>query len=201
MRTSRSSIHPARKCYYTVRRFPSAYGLSPSQVNVQGSGTQQPPSSDLVSIPGVYDNVKFPDIWDDNFHSFTLPAPPVAFASGGTSTPSSSPSPAESSSTHSSSSAATSHASAPTSTSVLAQPPASSSVVSAPPSAGTGKCKASSIAQPSASSSSASASAATSSSSPPKCKPRSRLMKRRSSVSSAQHMVRRHAHVARAKRH
>ncbi|KIP10876.1 glycoside hydrolase family 61 protein, partial [Phlebiopsis gigantea 11061_1 CR5-6] len=114
-----------------------------AQVNVQGSGTQEPAASDLVSIPGVYNDVQFPDIWDDSFHSFTLPAPPVAFASGGSTSGGSSPSSSESASssvhaTSTSSSTSASHTSAPTST---ARPSASSSIVSAPAASSTGRCK------------------------------------------------------------
>ncbi|OBZ67998.1 Polysaccharide monooxygenase Cel61a [Grifola frondosa] len=59
------------------------YYPSCSQVKVSGSGTQQPPTSDLVSIPGLYDNTVWPDIWSDSFNSFTIPGPPVAFSSSG----------------------------------------------------------------------------------------------------------------------
>ncbi|KAI0344649.1 hypothetical protein BDW22DRAFT_1427335 [Trametopsis cervina] len=56
------------------------------QVEVTGSGTTTPPASELVSIPGVYNNYKFPDIWQDGFNSFTVPGPAAAFSGAGSST-------------------------------------------------------------------------------------------------------------------
>jgi len=51
------------------------------QVNVSGTGTGQPDSQSLVSIPGVYDNVQWPDIYS-NFGSFAIPGPPVVTLNG-----------------------------------------------------------------------------------------------------------------------
>ncbi|KAF8639584.1 hypothetical protein AX17_001485 [Amanita inopinata Kibby_2008] len=46
-----------------------------SQINVSGTGTGQPSSNDLVSIPGLYNGVTFPDIYSD-FGNFSIPGPP-----------------------------------------------------------------------------------------------------------------------------
>lgn len=125
-----------------------------AQVKVTGGGNQQPAAKDLVAIPGVYDNVVFPDIWADNFHSFTIPGPPVAFSSsGGAVNAGSAPSAASSSSvtsTHAASSthptssshiASSSKAPATTSTHSVssARPTASSTSVSSPSTSG--KCR------------------------------------------------------------
>ncbi|KAJ8454291.1 hypothetical protein ONZ45_g8731 [Pleurotus djamor] len=46
-----------------------------AQVNVRGSGQGTPSDSDLVSLPGLYNGVTFPNIYTD-FGSFTVPGPP-----------------------------------------------------------------------------------------------------------------------------
>ncbi|GLB37643.1 putative glycosyl hydrolase family 61 [Lyophyllum shimeji] len=54
-----------------------------SQVKVSGSGNGQPSESDLVSIPGLYSNVTWPNIYSD-FGTFQIPGPPpVTFGVGG----------------------------------------------------------------------------------------------------------------------
>jgi hypothetical protein len=120
-----------------------------AQVKVTGGGNRQPAAADLVKIPGVYDNVVFPDIWADDFHSFTVPGPTPAFGSnGGTVNAGSPPPPADPSSpapshTTSSSPAAgpsKSPVAAPTESVTLSHPSASSTLVSASPSS-TGKCR------------------------------------------------------------
>ena len=83
MRRNPSSILLARKSTNFVRREFSAEYTFISQVKVTGGGDQLPASKDLVSIPGVYDNVVFPDIWAPSFHTFTVPGPAVAFSSNG----------------------------------------------------------------------------------------------------------------------
>ncbi|EIN12107.1 hypothetical protein PUNSTDRAFT_154790 [Punctularia strigosozonata HHB-11173 SS5] len=57
------------------------------QVNVTGGGSSTPSGDDLVSIPGLYDNVAWPDIWTD-FGSFTIPGPAIVFTDSTGSTPS-----------------------------------------------------------------------------------------------------------------
>ncbi|KAG7098825.1 hypothetical protein E1B28_000729 [Marasmius oreades] len=54
----------------TPQNYPSC-----GQLNVKGSGKGFPSDRDLVSIPGLYDNVAFPNIYSD-FGSFTIPGPP-----------------------------------------------------------------------------------------------------------------------------
>ncbi|KAF5370561.1 hypothetical protein D9758_001885 [Tetrapyrgos nigripes] len=49
--------------------------LSELLLQVNGGGDGRPPTSDLVKIPGLYDNVLFPNIYSD-FGSFTVPGPP-----------------------------------------------------------------------------------------------------------------------------
>ncbi|KAI8992995.1 glycosyl hydrolase family 61-domain-containing protein [Trametes punicea] len=51
-----------------------------AQVEVTGTGTQIPSGSELVSLPGLYNNVQWPDIWSDNIKSFTAPGPAIAFS-------------------------------------------------------------------------------------------------------------------------
>ncbi|KAF9469883.1 glycosyl hydrolase family 61-domain-containing protein [Collybia nuda] len=51
-----------------------------SQINVSGTGTSQPHENELVSIPGLYNNAIWPNIYG-NFSSFTIPGPlPVTFS-------------------------------------------------------------------------------------------------------------------------
>ncbi|KAF9263380.1 hypothetical protein L218DRAFT_927969 [Marasmius fiardii PR-910] len=54
----------------TPQNYPSCV-----QLDVKGSGKGYPSDKDLVSIPGLYDNVAFPNIYSD-FGSFTIPGPP-----------------------------------------------------------------------------------------------------------------------------
>ena len=150
MQLSLSFIRPARTLFVPTGLLLHGANYLCSQINVEGSGTQEPAASDLVSIPGVYDNVKFPDIWD-NFVSFTLPAPPVAqLGNNGGSTPPPAPaSAASSSATHAPSGSSSVQSSAiptppvvPTSAPISApRPSASSSLVSAPAPGATGRCK------------------------------------------------------------
>lgn len=50
---------------------------------MSGAGTKQPSESDLVSIPGLYSGVSWPNIYSD-FGSFSIPGPPpVSFGDGG----------------------------------------------------------------------------------------------------------------------
>ncbi|KAI0358477.1 hypothetical protein OH77DRAFT_1397441 [Trametes cingulata] len=83
-----------------------------AQVKVTGGGSQVPSGSSLVSLPGLYANVKWPDIWSDNFKSFNVPGPAVAFT--GSNGGSNDSDPAPSSSTHAPSSSAASHAASST---------------------------------------------------------------------------------------
>ncbi|KAH9858689.1 glycosyl hydrolase family 61-domain-containing protein [Lenzites betulinus] len=128
-----------------------------AQVKVSGSGTQVPSGASLVSIPGLYTGFTFPDIWDDNFKSFTIPGPAVAFTGSSSGSEQSDPAPSSThaSSTHAPTSSAASHAasstqvhtSAVTSAQESATPAAASSVhtsstvaASKPSSTGTGRC-------------------------------------------------------------
>lgn len=61
-----------------------------SQVNVSGSGNSLPSSQETVEIPGLYNNVQFPDIWTFTGSSFPAPGPPVAALAGGNGSTSSS---------------------------------------------------------------------------------------------------------------
>ncbi|TBU33784.1 glycosyl hydrolase family 61-domain-containing protein [Dichomitus squalens] len=126
-----------------------------AQLSVTGSGTQTPSGSELVSIPGVYNDVKFPDIWSDSFKSFTIPGPAPAFSGSGSGSGASGPAPsstkssATASSTHVTSAAAssaevsTSARSTHVSTSVhtSATDSVTSSIATSSASASTGRCK------------------------------------------------------------
>nr|VWO97201.1 Homeobox domain-containing protein [Ganoderma boninense] len=131
------------------------YYPSCAQLSITGSGTTAPAGSELVSIPGIYNNVQWPDIWDDNLKSFTAPGPAAAF-SGSTSgsqgsdpAPSSSKSSATASSTHASSthvsSAEASHSATSTHVSTYVPTttaePAKTSAPSSSAAASTGRCK------------------------------------------------------------
>ncbi|KAJ3480341.1 hypothetical protein NLI96_g8421 [Meripilus lineatus] len=113
-----------------------------AQVEITGNGNRAPAPENLVSIPGLYNNVKFPNIWDP-FGTFAAPGPAPAFTGGDKATPSpvkEDPVPASSSKVSSTRAAN----STPTtkSPSVAAAPNAApnKSSSSAPPSA-TGKCR------------------------------------------------------------
>ncbi|KAF9501911.1 hypothetical protein BDN71DRAFT_499033 [Pleurotus eryngii] len=58
-----------------------------AQVNVNGSGQGKPSDSDLVSLPGLYDGVTFPNIYTD-FGTFTIPGPPPVTFDGHEAAPS-----------------------------------------------------------------------------------------------------------------
>lgn len=47
-----------------------------TQVKIKQGGNAKPSGSQTVSIPGIYDNFRFPDIWSDGFNSFTVAGPP-----------------------------------------------------------------------------------------------------------------------------
>jgi hypothetical protein len=55
------------------------------QVSLTGSGTQEAADSNTVSIPGLFNDFVWPDIWGESF-SFTIPGPPVISFDGGTNT-------------------------------------------------------------------------------------------------------------------
>ncbi|KAF8894075.1 glycosyl hydrolase family 61-domain-containing protein [Infundibulicybe gibba] len=57
-----------------------------SQLKVTGTGNGQPSQQDVVSIPELYNGVKFPNIYTD-FGSFTIPGPPPITLTGGGSQP------------------------------------------------------------------------------------------------------------------
>lgn len=60
---------------------------------MSGGGNAQPSADETVGIPGLYDNVQFPDVWTETFTSWPAPGPPVvSFASGSGSENSSPPS-------------------------------------------------------------------------------------------------------------
>jgi hypothetical protein len=56
--------------------------LIDSQVNVRKGGSRKPSSTETVDIPGLYDQVKFPDIWSGGFDAWPAPGPPVVFSGG-----------------------------------------------------------------------------------------------------------------------
>lgn len=130
------------------------YSRVSSQVKVTGGGNKQPAAADLVKIPGVYDNVQFPDIWADNFHSFTVPGPPPAFGNNGGTVNAGSPpavTPSAVTSSHAAPTSSSSHVTtasspvtAPSKPIVSAQPSASSTLVSASPTS-TGRCRSRSV--------------------------------------------------------
>ncbi|KAI0823671.1 glycosyl hydrolase family 61-domain-containing protein [Trametes gibbosa] len=128
-----------------------------AQVKVTGGGSQVPSGASLVSLPGLYDNTKWPDIWDDNFKSFAIPGPAVAFTSSSSGSEESDPAPASthaSSSTHVPTSSATSHAASSTqvhtsavtsadeSATSTASRASSTVAASKPSSTGSGRCSA-----------------------------------------------------------
>ncbi|KAI0743568.1 glycosyl hydrolase family 61-domain-containing protein [Daedaleopsis nitida] len=119
-----------------------------AQLKVTGGGGKTPSGSDLVSIPGVYNSVQWPDIWSDSFKSFTIPGPAVAFSGSSsgsepssgsentessvpTSTEHTSPTPADPESTK---------ASKPTTTSTVVATPTTSPASTSSAPASTGKC-------------------------------------------------------------
>ncbi|KAI1794153.1 glycosyl hydrolase family 61-domain-containing protein [Ganoderma leucocontextum] len=132
------------------------YYPSCAQLSVTGSGTTVPSGSELVSIPGIYNNVQWPDIWDDNFKSFAAPGPAVAFSGSSSGSEGSDPAPSSSakssaaaSSTHNSathvSSAETSHSATSTHVSIsvptTTAEPANTSIASSSAAASTGRCR------------------------------------------------------------
>ncbi|KAI0374010.1 hypothetical protein BV20DRAFT_936307 [Pilatotrama ljubarskyi] len=119
-----------------------------AQVKVTGGGSQVPSGSSLVSLPGLYNNVKWPDIWSDSFKSFNVPGPAVAFSGSSSGSNDSDSAPSSSSaashvasSTQVHTSAATSaHASASSAASRASSASHASSVVSASAPSSTGRC-------------------------------------------------------------
>lgn len=81
MPTLLNSILPARKWLDLLANCSNIHQPPYSQVKVTGNGGSKASGSQLVSIPGIYDNTKFPDIWSDGFKSFNIPGP-AAFAGG-----------------------------------------------------------------------------------------------------------------------
>ncbi|KAL4255029.1 Endo-beta-1,4-glucanase D [Abortiporus biennis] len=67
-----------------LHSLPAQFYPSCAQVKVTGNGNTVPSGDALVSIPGLYDSVQFPDIWDTPF-TFKIPGPAPAFASSGNS--------------------------------------------------------------------------------------------------------------------
>ncbi|KAI0329410.1 hypothetical protein GY45DRAFT_1253005 [Cubamyces sp. BRFM 1775] len=129
-----------------------------AQVKVTGGGSKVPSGSELVSLPGLYNGVQWPDIWDATFKTFAAPGPAVAFSGSSSgsddsdsgSTPSSShassssPTAASSAGSHSASSTHV-NTSAATSAQESASPSAAShasSVVSSSKPTSTGRCSA-----------------------------------------------------------
>ncbi|THH31807.1 hypothetical protein EUX98_g2390 [Antrodiella citrinella] len=108
--------------YCSSRRRAPQYYPSCTQVQVTGGGNANPTGSDLVSIPGIYNDVTFPDIWLDSFNSFTIPGPPLF----------SSKPPANAGPSPSASSAAPASSSVPSSSVISTPAPSSSSIASSP---------------------------------------------------------------------
>ncbi|CDO72529.1 Auxilliary Activities Family 9 protein [Trametes cinnabarina] len=129
-----------------------------AQVKVTGSGSKEPSGSELVSLPGLYNNIKWPDIWDDSFHSFVVPGPAPAFSGSSSGSDDTDSTPASSTPAHTSSAApekasstqvhtATTtsvHTSAPATSSQASTASRASSVASSskPTTTGTGRCSA-----------------------------------------------------------
>ncbi|KAL5507153.1 hypothetical protein ACEPAH_6609 [Sanghuangporus vaninii] len=53
------------------------YYPSCAQVGVSGGGSSLPSSDETVKIPGLYDDVDFPDIWSETFDVWAAPGPAV----------------------------------------------------------------------------------------------------------------------------
>ena len=69
------------------------------QVNVKNGGADIPSSSELTSLPGMYDEFEWPNIWSDPLDGFVVAGPKVvSFADGDSSDPSPVTSPSVSSS-------------------------------------------------------------------------------------------------------
>ena len=179
----------------TVTDFGVAIDILRSQVKVTGGGSKQPSAADLVDIPGVYDSTVFPDIWADNFHSFTVPGPPVAFAtSGGTANAGSPPPAAPEESSSSSHVPTSSHAQSSSNAPAPSSTHAASVKVPSPSPVRTHSASASS-AHLGASSTLVSASPSPTPSSSGRCR---RRQVRRHSEAESKRLVRKHV---RAKRH
>ena len=136
--------------FQQCRRLTAGY----SQIEVTGGGSTVPSGSELVSIPGLYKNVQWPDIWSDNFKSFKIPGPAAlgdSSSDSGNSDPASSSAEASStkasSATHASStavsaSASSTHVSTTAAHTSAESAPTSSSVATSSAAASTGRCKA-----------------------------------------------------------
>ncbi|KAI0063685.1 hypothetical protein BV25DRAFT_405449 [Artomyces pyxidatus] len=110
------------------------YYPSCTQVNVTGNGSGVPSDQYLVAIPGLYNGVQWPDIYN-NFQGLTLPGPPVVELGQG-STASADPSSTAPSST---SASRTTASSASQTTAISSVPAASSTPLSSAPKS-TGQC-------------------------------------------------------------
>ena len=65
-----------------------------SQANVMNGGADKPSSSELTSLPGMYNGFTWPNIWVDSLDGFVVAGPKVvSFAGGDSPDPSSAPSP------------------------------------------------------------------------------------------------------------
>ncbi|KAI0706801.1 glycosyl hydrolase family 61-domain-containing protein [Cerioporus squamosus] len=130
------------------------YYPSCAQIDVTGGGNTVPSGSELVSIPGLYNSVQWPDIWSDSFKSFKIPGPAAigdSSSGSGNSDPASSSTDASStkasSATHASSTAASpsassTHVSTTAAHTSAESKPTSSSVATSSAPASTGRCKA-----------------------------------------------------------
>ncbi|RDX55149.1 hypothetical protein OH76DRAFT_1339695 [Lentinus brumalis] len=129
-----------------------------AQIEVTGGGSTVPSGSELVSIPGLYNSVQWPDIWSDNFKSFKIPGPAAlgdsSSGSGNSDPASSSPvasstkasSASHASSTHAAStagspSASSTHVSSTAAHTSAESKPTSSTVATSSAPASTGRCK------------------------------------------------------------
>ena len=62
---------------------------------MKNGGSDKPSSSEVTSLPGMYNGVKWPDIYTDNVDGFVPPGPNVAtFADDGSPGPTTSSTPA-----------------------------------------------------------------------------------------------------------
>jgi hypothetical protein len=60
---------------------PAQYYPACAQIKLSGSGSATPSGNDLVSIPGLFKQSQFPNIWGEGV-SFTIPGPAVFGSSG-----------------------------------------------------------------------------------------------------------------------
>lgn len=109
------SLRDCRSSFY--RPPPILPGI---QVNVKNGGADQPSSSELTTLPGMYNEYEWPNIYTDDLDGFVVAGPKlVSFADSS----SSDPSPPSSTSPSSSTSSLYSHSPSPTVTPIYSMSP------------------------------------------------------------------------------